>query len=79
MFEKIKSKQINKIKDINKEIIEKIKNILIYKIQKKELNGKSIIIILSKLNHHFNDETFNWEQKKYFLNFIIKKCKDNDN
>ena len=70
---------ILKIKDINKEIIYKIKELLIGKINEKDLTGQKMVEILSKLNHHFNDETFSKKEKENIFNFIIEKCKDNDN
>ena len=78
-FEELKIfKTINKIKEINKKIIEKILVLLIDKIKTKNLKGKEAIYILSKLEHHFKDETFNVENKKIILLFIIDKCKEND-
>ena len=71
-------KNINKIKDINKKLIEKIKELLIDKIKAKNIKGKDSIYIISKLKHHFKDETFNIENKKLILSFIIDKCKEND-
>ena len=35
-----------------------------------------MIQILSKIKHHFNEETFNWEKK--YLEFVIEKCKMNN-
>ena len=35
-------------------------------INSKNINGQNAIKILSKLRHHFNDETFDLEQKKIY-------------
>ena len=78
-FEELKKfSSIKKIKDTNKKIISTIKELLKNKINSKNINGQDAIKILSKLRHHFNDETFELEQKKNILYFIIEKCK-NDN
>ena len=42
------------------------------------MNGIDLIEILLELKHHFNDKTFNWNQKNIILNFFIEKCKNND-
>ena len=70
---------IIKIKDLNKEIIYRTKELLKNKINRKDLTGQKLIEILSKLKHHFSDETFNIQEKINIINFIIKKCKENDN
>ena len=71
-------KNISKIKEIYKKIIEKIKELLIENIKKNNLKGIDAIYIISKLKHHFKDEAFNVENKKFLLLFIINKFKEND-
>ena len=76
--EELKIFDNKKIKDIHKKIIEKLKELLMNKINKKEIKGKKAIDIISKLEHHFNDETFNLDNKKLILNFIIDKFIEKD-
>ena len=68
------------LKKLDKKLINEIKRIFFEKLEKRSiLNNEEIISTLFKLNHHYNDKTFNIEEKKKIMKFFIEKCKNNDN
>ena len=67
------------IQELKSKIIDKIKDSLKTKISYKDINGKEVVKILSKIKELFNDENiFDTNYKIYIIKYFIDRCKDND-
>ena len=76
-LESEKFPKINKIKTLKNNILIKIRDLLLNKLN--NINGKDIVNILVKIKSDFsNEDIFTFNYKKSILEYFIKKCKDND-
>ena len=79
LIESKKFKNNKNIEDLKNKAISKIKDLLKQGINYKDKTPKEIVKVLLVIKDVFDDEkNFNFEFKKFILNYFIEKCKDND-